>query len=216
MSFEFIKNELTEARLLRNEQNLPKTADTLINSLYLHVLTLEILRHENPAVAKNYAKRTLQYQNFDKIRTSATDLHNQLAVLTNKDLYHDKIRIPAESNIPFLQTKQYLKHLVSERYDNGFSRQYLYKLQRFLGPVDAQLVSARRAVQDWPSLDENERKGALALLKRNYLLHSRRSDLYGDFESVYKSAGAKKDSMGLAKKAALAFGAGYALGKVWK
>ena len=92
MAFEFIKNELTEARLLRNEQNLPKTADTLINSLYLHILTLEILRHENPGLAKNYAKRTLQYQTFDKIRTSATDLHNQLAVLTNKDLYHDKIK----------------------------------------------------------------------------------------------------------------------------
>ena len=216
MAFEFIKNELTEARLLRNEQNLPKTADTLINSLYLHILTLEILRHENPGLAKNYAKRTLQYQTFDKIRTSATDLHNQLAVLTNKDLYHDKIKIPAESNIPLLQTKQYFKHLANERYDNGFSRQYLYKLQRFLGPVDAQLIAARRAVQDWPGLDENERKGAIALLKRQYLLHSRRSDLFGDFEKLARDSGAKKDSIGLAKKAAIAFGAGYALGKVWK
>ena len=66
--------------------------------------------------------------------------------------------------------------------------------------MDAQLIAARRAVQDWPGLDENERKGAIALLKRQYLLHSRRSDLFGDFEKLARDSGAKKDSIGLAKK----------------
>lgn len=218
MAFEFIKSELTEARMLRTEQNLPRTAETLINSLFLHVLTLEVLRHENPSAAKTYAKRTLQFPNFDKMRTSGTDLHNQMAIVNNKDMYYDKIAIPAESNLPLLQLRNYLRSIQNDRYDNGFTRQVLYKLQKFLNVTDAQLIAARRAVQDWPGLSKQEKQGALAILKKHYNLHSRRSDLNSDFLTMARKAGVKdeKEGLGLAKKAALAFGAGYALGRAIK
>ena len=218
MAFDFIKSELTEARMLRTEQNLPKTAETLINSLFLHVLTLEMLRHEKPNSAKAYAKKTLAFPNFEKMRTSGTDLHNQIAIVNNKDMYYDKIKIPAESNIPMLQLRNYLRGIQNDRYDNGFTRQVLYRLQKFLNVTDAQLIAARRAVQDWPGLSEQEKQGALAILKKHYNLHSRRSDLFSDFSSTARKAGVKdeKKGLGLAKKAALAFGAGYALGRAIK
>jgi len=211
MAFEFIKQELTEARLLRNERNLPTSIDDLVHSLFLHVLTLEILRHEDPKFASNYAKNTLQYQ-FDKIRNSATDLHNQVAVINNKDMYHDKIAVPSEHNVPMLQFKTYLRGIQNGRYDNGAVRQLLYRMQKFLNVTDQKLIAARRAVADWPGLTDEEKKGALALLERHYKLHSRRSDLYPKLPKGAKG----KAGMGLAKKAAIAFGAGYALGRAFK
>jgi len=214
MSFEFIKEELTEARLLRNDKNLPKTDETLARSLFTHVLTLEILRHQDPKMARNYAANTLKYQ-FDQIRTGATDLHNQVAVLNNKDDYKNSIEFSGSSTVPLLQFKAYLRNVKNEKYDVGFTRQILYKLQKFLDIGDAQLIAARRAVQDWPGLNKNEQQGTLAILKRNYNLHSRRSDMIDAFNKVSKGAGLNdKNGTKLATKAALAFGAGYALGRI--
>lgn len=217
MDLEFINGELTESKLLRNEKNIPDEPDTIINSLMLHVLALEVLRHESPAFAQKYARKS-GMGNYTKLITASTDLYNLATVIQNKDKVTNQVDIPSGVSIPQLQLTTYLRNIVSKNYSNAQVRQLLYKLQKSLTVRDSQLKIVRLAVQDWPGLTEQEKQGAYSILNRQFLLHSRRSDIYSAFKKVSGGKGSDSDKGGipLAAKAAMAFAGGYALGKAFK
>ena len=84
MAFEFIREELAEARYIRNHRDtVGKSAGNLADGFFEHLLVLQQMRFENPAWAKKYAKDTLKFQSFTSVRTGATDLHNLTAIISN-------------------------------------------------------------------------------------------------------------------------------------
>ena len=80
MAFEFIKEELAEARMFKDPKRINVSSQArLADTLYSHLLGLQVMKYENPASAKAYARNTLRFAGFDGVRPGATDLHNLLA-----------------------------------------------------------------------------------------------------------------------------------------
>jgi hypothetical protein len=207
--FDFIRKELTEARLLRNERNIPNSIDAVKNMIMTHLLALEIIRHLDPAAAAKYASNTISLGDFSSIKPGATDLHNLVSVIVSRE--SDELDIPADVSIPGLQLKQYLREMAREVYNESTTSEILFKVERYLKVDDSYIKRARRGAQNWIDLSESERKQVVGMLHRQFKQHSKRSDLYATFSNATKDPG--KKGMSLAAKAAIAFAAGYALGK---
>ena len=92
MAFEFLREELTEARYIRRPNEVTGASGfDLSEDFYEHLLALQQMRYESPAWAQKYAKDTLRYMNFSQVRTGATDLHNLAAILGNPSKFKDKV-----------------------------------------------------------------------------------------------------------------------------
>ena len=58
MAFEFIKEELAEARMFKDPKRINVSSQArLADTLYSHLLGLQVMKYENPAMAKNYSDR---------------------------------------------------------------------------------------------------------------------------------------------------------------
>ena len=79
MAFEFLKEELAEARMFKNPNRINATSQgQLADTLYSHLLGLQVMKYENPKAAQAYARKTLSLP-FNAVRPGGTDLHNLLA-----------------------------------------------------------------------------------------------------------------------------------------
>lgn len=178
--------ELTESRLFKNRDTLyGKTAEDLAKYAYIMFMMLEVLRLEQFKWAKKYAVDTLVYENFDAMRTSATDLHNVLAVLNNQKEYEDKIDIDLNVSVPVFHIKRYLRDIQNHRKYPSQDRQFFMSLETFLKIHDSKLRQLRRDVGDW---DQNSKadKAAIHKMIKNYISASSTgipvtSDLYTQF-----------------------------------
>ena len=89
--FEFMNDEMTEARLFKNpKQFVTQSGDDIAANVYAHLLGVQAMRYTDPGRASTYARNTLKYSGFDGVRSGATDLHNLIAGLERKGGY----RIP--------------------------------------------------------------------------------------------------------------------------
>jgi hypothetical protein len=71
-------NDLTESRAFRSRQDIGKhTADQIGELVYVYCLALATLKNEfkYKRIARQYASRTMSYNNFDYFRTNGTDLY---------------------------------------------------------------------------------------------------------------------------------------------
>lgn len=199
--FEFINKELTEARMFRNERILKgKTAEELSETLYVCILILQIMRYEDPAWAAEYARRTVQYGNFNGMRMSATDTYNLVSILENQERYSDHFQPNLRINVPSLQFKRYLRDIMQERDNLAFDRQFFLVLERQLKITTPWLRSARRIVSQWPrSLNKEKKMAATRItlhLRSGYVL----MDLFKPFTNMVKEKGMFADEVEQAKK----------------
>ena len=92
MAFEFIKEELCEARYIRTPRDaIGRSGDNISETFYEHLLVLQQMRFENPQWAQKYAKDTLKYMSFTNVRTGATDLHNLASIINNPSKFSGKV-----------------------------------------------------------------------------------------------------------------------------
>ena len=88
MAFEFIRDEITEARYIRTGRDaLGRDMTDVAESYFEQLLMLQQMRFENPAFAKKYAKDTLKFMNFSSIKPGGTDLHNLASIINNHNKY---------------------------------------------------------------------------------------------------------------------------------
>jgi hypothetical protein len=223
----FIK-DLYESKALRNQRGLKNmSAEQVAENIYMNVLSLQAMRHDPNSMkfAQEYAKKTMMNPGFDNIRTTATDLHNWVAVFNQADRYVDKIGPAGRANIPILQFKQYLRQVASGKVNPNFDKQFLMSLERNLGIHNAQYSATRRLLSDWNRLLGSERKLSTTRLLQAIRSKSARSDLRSPYETFVRKGGyelkdvhnseiAGKTSFGAKAAAAAASGvAGYWLGK---
>ena len=226
----FIK-ELTEARALRTQRGLKLGAEQVAENIFLNVLSLQAMRYD-PSTAKQaaeYARKTLQYQDFSNIRSTGTDLHNWVSVFNNPSRYEEQIGPVGRASMPIMQFKRYLRDVAQGKSNPNFERQFLMSLERNLGIRNAQYSAVRRMFSDWNRLYGSERKQSSTRLLQALRAKSPRSDLRSPYEGFMRKGGYEDKSMknpekntagALGKAAALAaagiggYYAGKAVGKM--
>ena len=163
MAFEFIKEELAEARMFKDPKRINVSSQArLADTLYSHLLGLQIMKYENPAAAKAYARNTLRFAGFDGVRPGATDLHNLLASV---------------ERVPQAQVKRYLQDIVRGKGDTQADRRSLVMIQRAIGARGGNSNALRRMIADWPRLLPNEKKVSATRLGFALNQNARGSDL---------------------------------------
>jgi hypothetical protein len=176
--------ELVEARMYRNASTLSgKTAKELARVAYLMFMMLEILRHEDKQFAKRYSVETMWYDNFASMKSTASDLHNVLAVLSNQDKYAGKIKTDATIAVPILQIRKYLRDIENDRKEKGVDRALFKTLSEFLKVSDSDLRELRMYVADWDQTSITEKRKLRLQIKNLLQATNHQNDLLIQFRT---------------------------------
>lgn len=210
--FEFIREEITEARYIRTAKDAAGRDSTdIAESFFEQLLMLQQMRFENPAFAKKYAKDTLKFMNFASVKPGATDLHNLASILGNPAKY-PSVTSPGQVGFDEFAFKRYLRNVANGQASSALDRQFLLAQQKRLGIDSSFLKSARRIAGDFGRASPNERDMLSARLAMSQRVDGKfRSDISKKYVSgVKKDLGGTKGMSNLARRAGL-FAAGYAL-----
>jgi hypothetical protein len=182
MAFEFFQ-EMNEARLFKDADTLyNKSADEIAKITFLMFMMLEILRHEDQSFAKSYVAKTIWYEGFDAMRSSASDLHNLLAVLNHQEKYEGKIKQNKAISVPLLQIKRYLRNIENGRHEHAQDRSFFKSLEEYFKLTDSTVRQIRRVVGDWKDASTTEKRNFRYQIK-NLIPVSQRNDLVIQFRN---------------------------------
>ena len=166
---EWLREELVEARLLRTVYGANnRSAIELARMMYCCLLTLEMLRHENPSAASKYASQTLWQGGYQKLNPGMTDLYNLMVLLSNQADYDDLIKTNFDISPGLLEVNNYLRRVAFGAPSTVNDRFILINLSKLLN-VDStvDLMAARRAISFWETIPYYEQKAAAKLLLAN-------------------------------------------------
>ena len=217
MAFEFIKEELCEARYIRTPRDaIGRSGDNLSETFYEHLLVLQQMRFENPEWARKYAKETLKYMNFTNVRTGATDLHNLASIINNPSKFSDKVD-GLSGRFDELGFKRYLRNIMNNNYVPGQDRTFFMKMQKNLGIKGSLLSRARRVMADYGKSTPGERTAVTQRMVNSFRTDGQfRSDVFKPYTTATAGNLPKKPRGSLAKTAlktaAIAYG-GWKLGQ---
>lgn len=182
--FSFI-NELTEARLFKYPAQVEnKEASALARTLYCGMLALEILRHEAAPAAYKYAMQSITYGDFNHMRSASTDLANLIAVLSNQKDFQGKIKTNTAISAPALQCRAWFRTFLYGGFDERRTRTFLIELEGNLSIQGSEFKQARRVVGNWRDSNENERRSAMAVLRREFINHAYQLDVWKLLQNV--------------------------------
>lgn len=152
---------VAEGRVVRRPGDLQRyTYQEICEKIYISFLSLSLLKNFNltKSWAKLYARDTISYGTFERVRYTANDLHNMLAVvdgdpdvvqkLANKNT---AMALRQRQNIPTLVIKRYLR-LLNDDYA------FLTALEQALKITNTDYKNLRRAIADFSSLDGRRKK----------------------------------------------------------
>ena len=152
---------VAEGRVIRRQSDLQRyTFQEICEKIYLSFLTLSLLKNfsRTKSFVKTYANQTLVYGAFDRVRTTANDLHNMLAVVSGDPEIVQKL---ANKNAAMaLRQRQSIPVLAIRTYLRSFSNDYkfLTQLEKALNITDMDYKNLRRAVSDYPGLDSKRKQ----------------------------------------------------------
>ena len=224
MSYEFIREEINEAKLFRRKSDLEMSRQSdLADGLFALALSLQIMRFEDPTKAQRYAKKTLS-QGLDGWRTGGTDMNNLAQVFLQPTSYRDRINQDRPyAAIPKLTFLSWLRDIAYGRVDATRDRRFLMGLERQLLVRDANLKNARLLAGDWQRALPRERSAAVEKVYQVLNRTLNNSDLFGGFTKTKAKSFVNQQTAPVKKSgvpfwvAAAAAGAGlYALGRKLK
>tara|TARA_B000000609_G_scaffold158337_1_gene155932 strand:+ start:5278 stop:6123 length:846 start_codon:yes stop_codon:yes gene_type:complete len=152
---------VSEGRVVRRQSDLQRyTFQEITERIYLAFLTLTLLQNfkQTQGFVQNYARDTLTYGTFDRVRTTSNDLHNMLAVVAGDPEITKKL---ANKNVAMaLRQRQTVPVLALRRYLRDFKNAFgfLTSLERSLGITNMDYKNLRRAIADYPALDNKRKK----------------------------------------------------------
>ena len=152
---------VAEGRVVRRQSDLQRyTFQEITERIYLSFLTLALLKNfsQTKNFVKSYSAQTLTYGSFDRVRTTANDLHNMLAIVAGNTEIVQKLanKIAAMAlrqrlTVPVNSIKSYLRDFKNEY-------RFLTQLERGLGISNPDYKNLRRAISDFISLDSKRKK----------------------------------------------------------
>ena len=217
MAFEFIREEITEARYIRTAADtMGRDATDVAESFFEQLLMLQQMRFENPTFAKKYAKDTLKFMNFSSVKPGATDLHNLASIIGNPNKYTG---VTSGGTVRFdeLGFKRYLRDIAAGRDNTAMDRTFLLKQQKNLGISSSFLKQARRASADYGRTNSGERTALSARMVNSQRQDGKfRSDISRQYMGTVKNKKLipQDKKLPLWAKAAGGFAVGYGLGKL--
>ncbi len=152
---------VSEARVVRRQADLQRyTFQEITERIYLSFLALTLLRNfdQTQGFVKQYAANTLLYGSFDRVRTTANDLHNMLAIVAGDPEITKKL---ANKNAAMaLRQRQTVPEMLIRRYLRSFANSYrfLSQLEVALGINNTDYKNLRRAIADYVNLDAKRKK----------------------------------------------------------
>ena len=152
---------VSEARIVRRQSDLQRyTYQEITERIYLSFLTLSLLKNfsQTAGFAKSYGASTLTYGSFTRVRGTANDLYNMLAIVAGDP---DIVQKLANKNAAMaLRQRQNVPVLAIRRYLRSFKNDYefLTQLESALGISNMDYKNLRRAISDYPSLDSKRKQ----------------------------------------------------------
>jgi hypothetical protein len=153
-------SHLKESSLLRSLSAAQRySARDMADLCILYMIGLHILRCEfdTAPFARDYARSTVSYNNWQQLRINNTDLYQILNILISKNPHWtDKLKNAASSEL-FLQeiqidphvVKQFLHNLVKPNWDPQLSGRLLMRMEHDLRIQVTNYRSMRRIASDW-------------------------------------------------------------------
>jgi|TARA_B100001094_G_scaffold332280_1_gene403679 hypothetical protein len=152
---------VAEGRVVRRPGELSRyTFQEICEKIYISFLSLSLLKRfsQTSRWARQYGRETMTYGGFDKVRYSANDLHNMLAVVDGDPAIALKLSnsnaaqaLRQRQSVPTLIVKRYLRMMQD---DYGF----LTAMETALGITNGDYKNLRRAIADFDSLDTRRKK----------------------------------------------------------
>jgi hypothetical protein len=152
---------VSEARIVRRQDDLVRyTYGEIEERIYLSFLSLALLNRfdSSRAFVRQYANDTLTYGSFDRVRTTANDLHNMLAVVDGNTDILDKLSNKQQARamrqrhpLPTMAVKRWLRTLQDDY-------RFLSQLERALGIANSDYKNLRIAISDFNSLDSRRKQ----------------------------------------------------------
>ena len=152
---------VSEARIVRRQDDLSRyTYQEIEERVYLTFLALTLLKNFNSSKSftKQYANNTLTYGGVERVRTTANDLHNMLAVLDGNTDILDKLSNKTQAKA--LRQRHPLPTLAVKRFLRTFSDEYrfLSQLERAIGIKNSDYKNLKIAITDFKNLDSRRKK----------------------------------------------------------
>lgn len=148
---EFIKTELLEARVFRGKGDFKGNPQKFADITYQHFLAFNIMKHETPSIAADYAKKVMQFPTFDTLRNSQTDFGNLIAAMNNPEKYLNSDK--KKYNMPELQLRRWFREAASAEIDILWDRRLFLQLEEGLKQNSPVIKQIRRIITDWPLTD---------------------------------------------------------------
>ena len=152
---------VAEGRVVRRQSDLQRyTFQEITERIYLSFLKLALLKNfsQTKNFVKSYSAQTLTYGSFDRVRTTANDLHNMLAIVAGNTEIVQKLAnknaamaLRQRQTVPVNSIKSYLRDFKNEY-------RFLTQLERGLGISNPDYKNLRRAISDFISLDSKRKK----------------------------------------------------------
>jgi hypothetical protein len=195
---EFLKEEIYEARMLRDDGNARLLTYTdCCQRLYLVLLCLELMRHfpKYSDVVKRYAGNTTDRNNYNIFRMFSTDLHNFMYFVNGDDSAMDKLKDPeaaktlrSKTRLPIMAINRYLIQLSNNSQPSSPSDLFI-KLETALNIKNTDYKNIRRLITNMKSLSKIERESSTTKLLFAVRAKLRSSDIISDFEKFVKDKG---------------------------
>jgi hypothetical protein len=151
---------ISESSLLRSLNSVNRySARDIADLCQLYLVSLHILRSDFSQApwARDYARRTISYNNYDQLRIQNTDLYQFLNMLTHKPAaWMRNMKQPVASEL-FMQdvhvdvtlVNRFLHGIASAKFDARSSGRLLMQLERDLKIQVQNYRSMRRIAADW-------------------------------------------------------------------
>ena len=166
MNAPFLKY-VVEGRIVRRPGDLQRyTFQEICEKIYLSFLGISLLKNFSQTAnwVKSYSRETITYGDFDKVRYSANDLHNMLAVVDGDPAITQKLSnknaalaLRQRISLPTLAVKRYLRMLNSDY-------EFLASLERALQIKSTDYKNLRLAIASFNTLDGRRKKVAVTRL----------------------------------------------------
>lgn len=180
--------ELTEARLFYDAKDIKgKSVSELASIVYLMIMTLEISRQQYHSYVSDYASKTMNYNTYDAMHYSGTDLGNLLAVLNNQQLFANQINVTPGVSIPLFQINRYLRDCRGSSANHNDDATFFWRLEDYLKLYQkSNYRTLRRDVSNWPSLSYAEKSRIVLLLRQEYDKLASSCDIYLWFKGSFR------------------------------
>ena len=195
---EFLKEEIYEARMLRDDNNARVLTYTdCCQRLYLILLCLELMRHfpKYSNIVKRYASNTTNRNNYNIFRMFSTDLHNFIYFVNGDEDAMDKLKDPeaakairSKTRLPIMAINRYLTQLSFNAEPTSPSELFI-KLEGALNIKNTDYKNIRRLITNVKSLTSIERENSTTKLLFAVRAKLRSSDIISDFEKFVKERG---------------------------